>query len=1084
MTQLDTCVELTTLRLLRGPEDAEGSAAAIAAHVAGCARCQAAAPAVDAALAELAGPAPIPSTAEAEERLLARLAAPTQTCAACAREVARSRVRSCPACLAPHHLDCAASRQRCTRCQARLAPRRRPSLLPLLAGGVGGLVVAAAAWSTHHLATRPAADVAPAQAEVTPLAEPGHLRLERVVVLGRAALAQGNPQEAHARAGEVLRDLPAEYSSRGGAVQADPELGRVRAEALALRIRATLAQEPSEDAVAALADEARDALRHGGARALLAAGEVEAALRQLDAAHLHFAAAADDLPAEDPELAAARAGWLRAGVALERWPDVLTAASAAAAHEPLEVEAHAARAVAHAALAGAAQDPLTARPHEAEAEAAGRQAARLGRERGDWRGAVGLADALFRLGRRWEGRDALAVARDLGALDPAVERARAEVLLAAGALPEALEAADAALARAHDDAAARALRAEVLLEQLDVAHALEDALPVSRDAAPWEARARALRVRARASHLQGDVGAARTLARSAEELDPTSIAGQLLLARLELDAAHGDAYLDAAEKRLRAVLRVRPRSTEALRGLVRLQLARHPTRLEAAERRLDDLLAVDPRDPLANLVRGRLCAAKGSSQTWVDAARSNVLNATRAARDPRRPEGRAFACVLLAERAARAGPETPGFTLDLLLPLGAVEPRGPAVADEEAGRALAAALAADPLHVQALLLDGLRALRGDAGGAQRAAARWATAATSLELLGPLPSWLAEAQVGAPPAFVVAAAELSSRGEAEGVRLLHLDLTTLRATKVARADISSDWVVSASWLDRLRERAPWDVTSLDLETAALRHALGTELSPALAQRLQTRLAALGERRKLRGEERERRTGADDPARPPLERVQDAPWLAGPWAALARERAERGEAWSALAAAVRAAWLDPGRTAGLAAYLVAASQAGPGPVDFPGSDRELAAAEPALAELLRGARFVAQGLARPPAPAPEARAAVDALEELALADPRCTAPQLLLGCLYLAVGQRERAVEHLLFVAAAARSGEACVLAAAAVSADPGASEGDLERAVEWLHTAAALDAPVAARVASDPRFERLRSSPLAARLPRR
>jgi hypothetical protein len=1077
---LPTCVELTTLRLLRGPSDADGSAAAIADHVAGCARCQAAAPAVDAALAELAGPPPIPSTSEAEERLLARLAAPTQTCAACAGEVARTRDRSCPACLAPHHLDCAASRSRCTRCQARLAPRRRPSLLPLLAGGVGGLVVAAAAWSTAHLASRPAAEGAQASLH---LAEPDHLRVERLVVLGRAALAQGDPRAAHALAGEVLRDLPAEYTSRGGVVLVDPELRRVRAEALALRVRATLTQDPSEDAIAELAVDVQDALRHGGPRAALAAGELEAARRQLDAAHGHFADASG-LPEHDPELAAARAGWLRAGVALERWPDVITAASAAAAHEPLEVEARAARAVAHAALAaGAAQDPTAAHPHEVEAEADGLEAARLGRARRDWRGALGLADARFRLGERWAGRDALKEARDLGALDPAVDVARAEVLLAAGALPEALEAADAALAQAPTDAAARALRAEVLLEQLDVRHALEDAVPVSRGGASPQARARALRVRAAVAHLQGDAREARNLGRAAEELDPSSIPGQLLLVQLELDGAHEDLYLDSAERRLRAVLRVRPRSIEVQRGLIRMQLARHGTRTEAAERRIDELLTLDPRDPLANFARAQMCAARGQA----DAARSHVLTATRAARDPRRPEGRAFALGVLAERLAQAaprvGPETPGFTMDLMLPLGRVGQLSEAVRDEEAGEAFAAALAADPLHVQALVADGLRALRGDAASAKRAGARWVAATASLELLGPVESWLSGAQVGAPPAFVVAAAELCARGETEGPRLLHLDLTALRTARVARVDLSSDWVVAANELDRLRKRSPWDVTSFVLEAAALRHALGTELDAALAQRLQARLAALEVERRARVEERDRRAAADDPDRPPLERVRAAPWLAAPWAALAQERAGRGEAWSALAAHVRAAWLDPGRSAGLGASLEAASQAGPGPDDFPGSDRELAVADPALAELLRGARFVAEGLARPPEPVPQARASVEALEELALADPRATAPQLLLGCLYLAVGQRERALEHLLFVAAAARSGEACLLAAAAVSADEGATDADLERAVEWLHTAAALDAPVAARVATDPRFERLRRSPLAARLPK-
>lgn len=1062
MTQLDTCAELTALRLLRGPADAEGSAAAIASHVAGCPRCQAVTPAVDAALAELAAPAPLPASAEAEERLLLRLAAPTQTCAACAREVVRARVRSCPACLAPHHLDCAALRNRCTRCQTRLAPRRRPSLLPFVAGGVGGLVVAAAAWSAHHLA-RP--ELAPAQA----VAEPDHLRVERVVVLGRAALAQGRPEEAHALAEEALADLPV-------ARLAATEAGRIRGEALALRVRAALALRPAD--LAPLADDARDALRDGGPRAALAAGELAAAQRQLDVAHTHFAAAAAALPARDPEAVPARTGRLRAGVALERWADVLVAAAAAATHEPLEVEARAASAVAHAALAGTVQEPEAARDHAQAAEAEGLEAARLGRARRDWRGALGLADARFRLGRRWAGRDALADARDVGALDPAVDVARAEVLLAAGALPEALEAADAALALAPADGAARALRAEVLLEQLCVGRAVGDALLVS-DAPSPPALARALRVRARAAALQGDPRGAHRLARSAEELDPTSFPGQLLLAQLELDEAHEGMYLDGVEQRLRALLRVRPRSTEVLRGLVRLKLARHGSRAEAADGRVDELLAVDPRDPLGLFAKAQACAARGQA----DAARAHVLAATRAARDPRRAEGRAYAYGVLADRLAQAAPrpgEAPGFTLDLVLLVGRDrEPPGP----DDVARALTAALAADPLHVQALLADGLRALRGDAARAKAAGPRWEAAAASLGLLGPVESWLAAAQVGMPPAFVVAGAELCARGETEGPRLLHLDLTAARRPRAQRVDLSADWVLSGKELDQLRQRSPWDLTSYALEAAALRQALLTELDAAVAERLQARLAGLEGELRARSEERDRRASADDPGRPPLERVRAAPWLAAPWAALAEERAARGEAWAALAARVRAAWLDPGRSAGLGASLEAASRAGPGPQDLAGVDRELAAAEPALAELLRGARFVAEGLARPPEPSPRARASVEALEALALSDPRATAPQLLLGCLYLAVGQRERAVEHLLFVAAAARSGEACVLAAAAVSADAGAPEADLERAVEWLHTAAALETPVAARVASDPRFERLRRSPLAARLPK-
>ena len=128
-------------------------------------------------------------------------------------------------------------------------------------------------------------------------------------------------------------------------------------------------------------------------------------------------------------------------------------------------------------------------------------------------------------------------------------------------------------------------------------------------------------------------------------------------------------------------------------------------------------------------------------------------------------------------------------------------------------------------------------------------------------------------------------------------------------------------------------------------------------------------------------------------------------------------------------------------------------------------------------------MAQALVRPPAPGPGPRAQVEALEELALADPGSIAPQLLLGLLNLAVGLRQRAVEHLLFVAVAARSGEACYLAAAAAASDPDATPADLERAVEWLHTAVGLGYPVVRAMASDARFAGLQASQLAAYLPK-
>jgi hypothetical protein len=240
---------------------------------------------------------------------------------------------------------------------------------------------------------------------------------------------------------------------------------------------------------------------------------------------------------------------------------------------------------------------------------------------------------------------------DASSNEPAVRLRRAELLAALDRPREALPELDAYLARAPDDARARAARVEGLLAVGRTA----DALALSRDdAAGREARVAALAAAGRLDEAAAGVAAAPlperpALARRAAALLPAAAFSRAVVpqpaqavADAELDVELLAALADRVESERGGAAAVALRERAAAAAPARAELADALARALVAGRRIDQALsawdraaAAAPAAPAYRLAPVRALAAAGLERRAHDRARAVIAAArrTRAADD-------------------------------------------------------------------------------------------------------------------------------------------------------------------------------------------------------------------------------------------------------------------------------------------------------------------------------------------------------------------------------------------------------------------------------------------------------------------
>ncbi|MBX3469657.1 MAG: protein kinase [Planctomycetes bacterium] len=881
--------------------------------------------------------------------------------------------------------------------------------------------------------------------------------------------------------------LPENREPAAEKLKAREEAARdARAAALVLRARATMLGNEG-DALTQAQDDLRtvlDQVKPDDPGALLAQGDLHVLGGRLNEALEQYRGAlerADDLRAQ---LGRARALFL-----LESYGDAIPVLTQAI--ERLEKAEAAADAGLRARL-------LVERARTflemGEVDKARQDALAAGAAPGaDWTARACLGEVLMRAGDRFAARDAFAEAlaqAGPGAASAGPLVARAEALLGAGLLAEALEDARSAVEQDPGSLLALVVKAEAEEALLHLKDAARDAEAVTlrTHARDWRLNARAERVLARVHATNGNAKEAHDHARKAHTLDEASSAGRLLLAMVQLDPAFDDQHLETADALFKQVLRQRPRSLEAKRGQGLVTLQKHARTPDRAQPRLQEAYDEDPRDPWTMAALARVFEERQPEKARVLRGR-----AARFERDVRRREGFYFARGLREEKLAR---ELDGAAQSQHLEL--------------ARDAYRRAAWLDPLHTQAIVglasITHLQGARTRTDALLKRAGQVNGGSTQVLVLTALHQASRELREREPAkALDAVSAALAKRGETLELLAQRAYLTIREAPNTTEGETAATKVeLALSRFDELRRRAPWTLENLRHEREMLSAAMAPlPAGDPLRARLQERDEEVRRRQSSLGQEMDARERAAEELRrkaearlnsqdPPgavqaaTDATRRAPWRADTWAMLARARARTGDVWAALAAGIRAAHTDDRHAVALFDLLRHASRLSDGDLAqhaerMVAIDRDALPFEPDLETMLRAAPQVARALVARPEVEVGKRTA-EQLETLVNHDPTLIAPQVLLGVLAYGADQDELALQSLLFVAAVRDdAGEAYYLSAVVIASQKGATHADQVQAVEWLQAATFHGFDWRERGAKEPRLDALRKSPLWERL---
>jgi predicted Ser/Thr protein kinase len=659
---------------------------------------------------------------------------------------------------------------------------------------------------------------------------------------------------------------------------------------------------------------------------------------------------------------------------------------------------------------------------------------------------------LARQGKVFLARDAYAAAISNAPQEAGPYSARAEGLLELGYPELAFEDAKTAVSLDPRSLQALVLRAAAQEELLNFEEAEQDAeaAQLRSQTRHWRVASTAERVLARLDAIDGSIPDAHDHAKKARSLDEYSSKSKLLQARLELDPYFEGQYLDSAERLLKQVLRQRPRSIEAKRGLGLALQQKFVSQPERAERKLEEAQELDAWDPetLAALARVQEAKAKKDptrTESHREAAARNWSKAARYGRDVRRASGLAYAIGLrnqLKGQKLSAGSQADHWA--------------------QAQRAYRRAILLTPSHVNAE--TGLASIAHLQLSFRRTGAHLKKAVEA-NPLAILPAVLNAKHLATVDGLKDSSGSadrtlkqaLALRGETTELLMCKLFLDGLKATtkpvetiktihegflKLRKVDPFDETIYKKEieLLARLADRRPRG--RQDREKARESRARFRAKLRAVRGELHTLQETLGEResqaKTLRALATKLLKGNDTlaPLDPAYRAATFTPWDADVWWTLALARSKSGEDLGSLAACLRAAYLDEAYVAPLFERL---RGAGLDPWDDAEEatsallvDSDVLPFPSDLEDLLRATPLVARALVSD-VDSKQAKTLFSALEKALNNDPTRLLCHAMLGALAYGVRRDEYAILHLLFVGTVREDmGEAFYLAAIAAA----------------------------------------------------
>ncbi|MBL4848204.1 MAG: protein kinase, partial [Planctomycetes bacterium] len=580
----------------------------------------------------------------------------------------------------------------------------------------------------------------------------------------------------------------------------------------------------------------------------------------------------------------------------------------------------------------------------------------------------------------------------------------------------------------------------------------------------WKTHARALRVLSRLEGAQGNIPDAREFAKKAIGLDETGSESRLLLGRLELERYFDGQYLDSAERYLREAIKQQSNSAAAKRGQGLVDLQKYTNDPARAERRFQEARDLDSTDPWTLSVLAKVYAelAKRTPEKAMEftkKAEREWDRSLRYERDVRLAAGWAYAQGLRYEKLAQLQPKSKAHLR--------------AEYKSKALRAYKRATWLCPTHCHAYA--GLATIAID----QRAT-------TQVNQL------LKKALESNPNSVYANLLNAYSLATVEGVVSRAREATKALEAAIQRRGETSELLRRKLFVDQLRQgqgNAPKDHVEQIQEIKAAFGKLRARdhLATTIYDGEIDLLGRLAERARRRGSEhlnkmrsfqtrqrevrRERKALVADLAKRAIranelvakakvlltkgkaldavERAQGAvranPFMPEAWTTLARALDQSDDLWAALAAGIRAAWLDEGYLSELFALL---RKAGTEPFDPDEPNEEIAEhlqsnediypLHPDVKLLMESAPLVARSLvlefstgkARSEFKA-QARRVFQSLEDVVNHDPTRLLSHAMVGALAFAVERNDYALQHLLFLASVRPDlGEASYLAAIA------------------------------------------------------
>ena len=564
----------------------------------------------------------------------------------------------------------------------------------------------------------------------------------------------------------------------------------------------------------------------------------------------------------------------------------------------------------------------------------------------------------------------------------------------------------------------------------------------------WKTNARALRVLARLEGAQGNIPDAREFAKKAITLDENGSESRILLGRLELERYFDGQYLDSAERYLREALKQQSDSAEAVRGQGLVDLQKYTNDPARAERRFLEAKKFDPTDPWTLSVLAKVYAelAKRTPEKALDfnkKAAREWERSLRFERDVRLPAGWAYAEGLKNEKLALLQPKDKARLRETYF--------------AQAQRAYRRATWLCPTHSHAYA--GLASI----GIHQRATARVSQLlkkalesnpnATYVNVLNAYSLATIEG-VSAPGREATKSLENALQRRGETIELLRRQLFVkfLRKNPGAAAKPPEEQIteIQASFAE-LRKRDPLSASILQgeidllgrLAEAARRK--GRDHLPAMRAFQNRQRAVRKEVKALKQDLEVRAARAIELVAKAKQRLEAGkalaavepadlavranPFMPEAWTTLARALDRSDDLWAALAAGIRAAWLDESYLSELFTLL---RKAGTEPFDPDEPNEEIAdhlksneqiyPLHPDVKLLMGSAPLVARSLVlefnSPKAEREfknQARGVFTNLEEVVDHDPTRLLAHAMVGALAFAVERDDYAVQHLLFLA---------------------------------------------------------------------